>query len=80
MSIIGYLNATLAEFKSKVSKLFELGESPFFLRIMQENASVLLNVNKESDGKTLKTLKFHNYCDIFINKESALEVILFILY
>lgn len=74
MTIIDYLDSNLNDFKCKVSQIFELGESPFYLRIMQESASVLLNVNQENDKKSLKSLNFQNFSDVFVSKDEILDV------
>jgi len=51
--------------------LLDLGDTPFFLRVMQEDASVLLNVNHENDIKTLKALKLTNGSDIIVNLDDV---------
>lgn len=53
--------------KSQISKLLDLDQTQFFLRLMQEEASVLLNSNSSDDFKSLKELKFSTGCDILIN-------------
>ena len=52
-----------------ISKLLELGDIPVYLRVLEGEVSVLLNVNQENDAKTLKTLKLANGSDIMVNIE-----------
>lgn len=80
MAIIDYLNRSLNDFKLKVSQLFELGDCSFYLRMMQESASVLLNVNQENDHKSLKSLNFQNFSDVFVSKDEVLEVMKSFVY
>lgn len=66
-----YLNSTLEELKTQVAMVLDLMDFPLFLRVMQEEASVLLNVNLENDLKTLKELKLSNGSDIIVNIEEG---------
>ena len=66
-----YLNSTLEELKTQVAMVLDLMDVPLFLRVMQEEASVLLNVNLENDLKTLKELKLSNGSDIIVNIEEG---------
>lgn len=73
-----YLNSILEELKNQVAMVLDLMDVPLFLRVMQEEASVLLNVNSENDLKTLKELKLSNGSDIIVNIEEG-DVFIFIV-
>ena len=75
-----YLNNTLEELKTQVAMVLDLMDIPLFLRVMQEEASVLLNVNLENDFKTLKELKLSNGSDIIVNIEEGGDVFFFFFF
>jgi len=66
-----YLNNTLNDLRIQVCSILEIVDFPVFLRVLQEDASVLLNVNQENDHKTLKELKLSNGSDIMVNVEEG---------